>query len=175
LLTTAVTTTAVPHTGQDLDPTNEEAGEEASRRKGASGGLQAPLELGAVFNTQCSKCGAKGHMSVDCFSRVSGAVAALCYRTIVIVVVVMRYIALLSSAVIMVHTAASRVIVISTSSSGCSLCACKRCKQAFSGATRVVIANANDAVVVHCTIRRTIVSATSLQHQKSHAIRLHLT
>jgi hypothetical protein len=85
------------NTGQDLDPTNEEAGEEASRRKGSAGGLQAPLELGAVFNTQCSKCGAKGHMSVDCFSRVSNVVH--CHPTVprVVAIVLMWYIALLSS------------------------------------------------------------------------------
>ena len=55
--------------GKDLDPSNEVAESEASRRSLPSNSLQAPLELGAVFNTVCSKCGAKGHMSVDCFSR----------------------------------------------------------------------------------------------------------
>ncbi|CAM9877711.1 unnamed protein product [Ectocarpus fasciculatus] len=55
--------------GKDLDPSNAEAETDAQRRRPAGGGDRAPVQLEAVFNTNCTKCGVHGHLSIDCFSR----------------------------------------------------------------------------------------------------------
>ncbi|CAM9749214.1 unnamed protein product, partial [Hapterophycus canaliculatus] len=55
--------------GKDLDPTNAEAETDLQRRKPAGGTERAPVQLEAVFNTTCTKCGVHGHLSIDCFSR----------------------------------------------------------------------------------------------------------
>ncbi|CAM9146558.1 unnamed protein product, partial [Ectocarpus sp. 13 AM-2016] len=55
--------------GKDLDPSNAEAETDAQRRRPAGGGDRAPVQLEAVFNTTCTKCGVHGHLSIDCFSR----------------------------------------------------------------------------------------------------------
>ncbi|CBN75014.1 conserved unknown protein [Ectocarpus siliculosus] len=55
--------------GKDLDPSNAEAETDAQRKRPAGGGDRAPVQLEAVFNTTCTKCGVHGHLSIDCFSR----------------------------------------------------------------------------------------------------------
>ncbi|XP_078123843.1 zinc finger CCHC domain-containing protein 17 [Sander vitreus] len=55
-------------TGQDLDPNNVMAEQDARRRKQFRDHTGNRITLEAVLNTTCSKCGCKGHFTKDCFS-----------------------------------------------------------------------------------------------------------
>ncbi|MED6239930.1 hypothetical protein ATANTOWER_013328 [Ataeniobius toweri] len=55
-------------TGQDLDPNNVMADQDARRRKQFRDHTGNRITLEAVLNTTCSKCGCKGHFTKDCFS-----------------------------------------------------------------------------------------------------------
>ncbi|XP_054909795.1 nucleolar protein of 40 kDa [Poeciliopsis prolifica] len=55
-------------TGQDLDPNNVRADQDARRRKQFRDHTSNRITLEAVLNTTCSKCGCKGHFTKDCFS-----------------------------------------------------------------------------------------------------------
>ncbi|XP_039977059.1 nucleolar protein of 40 kDa isoform X1 [Xiphias gladius] len=55
-------------TGQDLDPNNVMAEQDARRRKQFRDQTGNRITLEAVLNTTCSKCGCKGHFTKDCFS-----------------------------------------------------------------------------------------------------------
>ncbi|XP_008420069.1 zinc finger CCHC domain-containing protein 17 [Poecilia reticulata] len=55
-------------TGQDLDPNNVTADQDARRRKQFRDHTSNRITLEAVLNTTCSKCGCKGHFTKDCFS-----------------------------------------------------------------------------------------------------------
>eukprot|EP00612_Vaucheria_litorea_P001315 CAMPEP_0171457020 /NCGR_PEP_ID=MMETSP0945-20130129/3268_1 /TAXON_ID=109269 /ORGANISM="Vaucheria litorea, Strain CCMP2940" /LENGTH=218 /DNA_ID=CAMNT_0011982549 /DNA_START=816 /DNA_END=1472 /DNA_ORIENTATION=- len=55
------------NTGEDLEKSSEVIDELRGYDRAEAKGKKT-IELDAVFNTVCSKCGAKGHMSVDCFS-----------------------------------------------------------------------------------------------------------
>lgn len=55
-------------TGQDLDPNNVMAEQDARRRKRFRDHTGNRITLEAVLNTTCSKCGCKGHFTKDCFS-----------------------------------------------------------------------------------------------------------
>ncbi|XP_026155414.1 zinc finger CCHC domain-containing protein 17 [Mastacembelus armatus] len=55
-------------TGQDLDPNNVMAEQDARRRKQFKDQTANKITLEAVLNTTCSKCGCKGHFTKDCFS-----------------------------------------------------------------------------------------------------------
>ncbi|XP_032437443.1 zinc finger CCHC domain-containing protein 17 [Xiphophorus hellerii] len=55
-------------TGQDLDPNNVMADQDARRRKQFRDHTSNRITLEAVLNTTCSKCGCKGHFTKDCFS-----------------------------------------------------------------------------------------------------------
>ncbi|KAK2921134.1 nucleolar protein of 40 kDa [Channa argus] len=55
-------------TGQDLDPNNVMAEQDARRRKQFRDHSGSRITLEAVLNTTCSKCGCKGHFTKDCFS-----------------------------------------------------------------------------------------------------------
>eukprot|EP00057_Strongylocentrotus_purpuratus_P011911 XP_011666385.1 PREDICTED: uncharacterized protein DDB_G0283697 isoform X2 [Strongylocentrotus purpuratus] len=53
--------------GQDLDPNMVQTKQEEQRRKKGSYVPKPKIELGAVLNTTCRKCGTVGHLSKDCF------------------------------------------------------------------------------------------------------------
>ncbi|XP_028279790.1 zinc finger CCHC domain-containing protein 17 [Parambassis ranga] len=55
-------------TGQDLDPNNVNAEQDARRRRQFRDQSSNRITLEAVLNTTCSKCGCKGHFTKDCFS-----------------------------------------------------------------------------------------------------------
>ncbi|XP_034016443.1 nucleolar protein of 40 kDa [Thalassophryne amazonica] len=55
-------------TGQDLDPNNVMAEQDARRRKHFKDHTSNKITLEAVLNTTCSKCSCKGHFAKDCFS-----------------------------------------------------------------------------------------------------------
>lgn len=63
-------------TGEDLDPHNEKFERDQARGGGGrgGGGLQprGKIELGAVINNKCSKCGVMGHMPFECRGVVEG-------------------------------------------------------------------------------------------------------
>ncbi|XP_013404653.1 nucleolar protein of 40 kDa [Lingula anatina] len=54
-------------TGKDLDPNQVQSSQDAQRRKQGFISKQDKIELGAVLDTTCRKCGGKGHLSQDCF------------------------------------------------------------------------------------------------------------
>lgn len=55
--------------GTDLDPGNTKIAERApAGDSGASSRRFRPIELGAVVNTVCSRCGGKGHTKYECFA-----------------------------------------------------------------------------------------------------------
>lgn len=57
-------------TGEDQDSNNVLAGSSGGGKGGGKGGSgPPPITIGAVQNTTCSKCGAKGHMARECFNR----------------------------------------------------------------------------------------------------------
>lgn len=62
--------------GTDLDPGNTKIMERASGGgdSGGSGRRFKPIELGAVVNTVCSRCGGKGHTKYECFAGVDKVV-----------------------------------------------------------------------------------------------------
>jgi predicted RNA-binding protein with RPS1 domain len=60
-------------TGKDLDPQHvntvaDEARAQKSSRFDQATGADAPIELGAVHNVDCTRCGARGHLAVDCMA-----------------------------------------------------------------------------------------------------------
>ena len=55
--------------GTDTDPTNILIEQERLRKQKVTDNERPPLELGAVLNTVCAKCGLKGHFAKDCFSQ----------------------------------------------------------------------------------------------------------
>ncbi|XP_033492159.1 zinc finger CCHC domain-containing protein 17 [Epinephelus lanceolatus] len=55
-------------TGQDLDPNNVMAEQDARRRRQFRDHTGNRITLEAVLNTTCAKCGCKGHFTKDCFS-----------------------------------------------------------------------------------------------------------
>merc|ERR1712079_595224 len=57
-------------TGEDLDPNNVQADSKGGGKGGGKGA--EPIRLGSVYNTTCSKCGAKGHFARECFSSAGG-------------------------------------------------------------------------------------------------------
>jgi hypothetical protein len=54
-------------TGEDQDVNNVDISMAQQKEKHLRE-ENKPLELGAVLNTTCSKCGAKGHMASECYS-----------------------------------------------------------------------------------------------------------
>ncbi|XP_014772935.1 zinc finger CCHC domain-containing protein 17 [Octopus bimaculoides] len=54
--------------GKDMDPNNIQVSiDQRKQKKGFKREIQK-IELGAVYDTTCKKCGAYGHFSKDCFS-----------------------------------------------------------------------------------------------------------
>jgi len=58
--------------GKDLDPNNVQLMQASHQRKPPSQESRR-IELGAVLNTVCTKCGSKGHLAIDCFGQKGGA------------------------------------------------------------------------------------------------------
>lgn len=59
--------------GLDEDPTNIQTSlEERKRKQGVKGGGRPKIELGAVLDTTCRKCGGHGHLAQDCFHTKGG-------------------------------------------------------------------------------------------------------
>nr|XP_054757211.1 cylicin-1-like [Lytechinus pictus] len=53
--------------GQDLDPNMVQTKQEEQRKKKGGYVPKPKIELGAVLNTTCKKCGTVGHLTHDCF------------------------------------------------------------------------------------------------------------
>lgn len=61
-------------TGEDMDPNHIQASlDEQRRRTGFKKEIQK-IELGAVLNTTCKKCGGKGHFAKDCYQTLGSTV-----------------------------------------------------------------------------------------------------
>ena len=59
--------------GKDLDPNGVQMQLDEQRRKEwVPGEKRKTISLDAVFNTTCSKCGTRGHLSKDCFQVAGG-------------------------------------------------------------------------------------------------------
>lgn len=59
--------------GKDLDPAGVQMKLDEQRRKEwTPGDKRKTISLEAVFNTTCSKCGTRGHLSKDCFQAAGG-------------------------------------------------------------------------------------------------------
>lgn len=54
-------------TGQDLDPTQLQTSKDEQHKKKNFKKEFPKIELGAIFDTVCKKCGGKGHLAQDCF------------------------------------------------------------------------------------------------------------
>ncbi|KAG7268858.1 hypothetical protein CRUP_011307 [Coryphaenoides rupestris] len=55
-------------TGRDMDPNNVMAEQDERRRRNFRDHTGRRINLEAVLNTTCTKCGCKGHFTKDCFS-----------------------------------------------------------------------------------------------------------
>ncbi|XP_014293089.1 zinc finger CCHC domain-containing protein 17 [Halyomorpha halys] len=59
--------------GKDLDPNGVQIHQdEQKRRERPNSSGRKKIELEAVFNTTCSKCGVRGHIAKDCFKDPTG-------------------------------------------------------------------------------------------------------
>lgn len=58
--------------GTDLDPNGVELQKDMQRRKTPGTAQRKAIQLEAVLNTICTKCGTKGHLSKDCFMSPDG-------------------------------------------------------------------------------------------------------
>jgi len=56
-------------TGQDLDPNNVQANLDAQKKRTPFQRNVPRIELGAIYDTTCKKCGGKGHLAQDCFHK----------------------------------------------------------------------------------------------------------
>ncbi|KAK3103477.1 hypothetical protein FSP39_019517 [Pinctada imbricata] len=63
-------------TGQDEDPANVQASMDQQRKRKVQG-ERPRIELGAVLDTTCKKCGGHGHLAQDCFHTKGGKVYEL--------------------------------------------------------------------------------------------------
>nr|CAD7589293.1 unnamed protein product [Timema genevievae] len=64
--------------GMDLDPNGVQIEQDERRRKAhPSGTGRRIIELGAVLNTTCSKCGVHGHLANECFRSPNGKTYSL--------------------------------------------------------------------------------------------------
>ncbi|GAB6028811.1 Nucleolar protein of 40 kDa [Chamberlinius hualienensis] len=53
--------------GKDLDPNGVNMSQDDKKRRAFGTHNQPKIQLEAVFNTVCKKCGTKGHLARDCF------------------------------------------------------------------------------------------------------------
>ncbi|KAJ9578865.1 hypothetical protein L9F63_004924 [Diploptera punctata] len=59
--------------GKDLDPNGVQIHQDEQKRKAyVPGSRKKTIQLEAVFNTTCSKCGTHGHLARDCFKSPDG-------------------------------------------------------------------------------------------------------
>lgn len=58
--------------GTDLDPNGVELQKDVQRRKNPGTVQRKVIQLEAVLNTTCAKCGTKGHLAKDCFMSPDG-------------------------------------------------------------------------------------------------------
>lgn len=58
--------------GKDLDPNGIALQMDEQRRKKFVPGQKRPIELEAILDTTCTKCGTRGHLASDCFSTPDG-------------------------------------------------------------------------------------------------------
>lgn len=58
--------------GTDLDPNGVELQRDLQRKKNPGTTQRKAIQLDAVLNTTCTKCGTRGHLSKDCFMSPDG-------------------------------------------------------------------------------------------------------
>lgn len=58
--------------GTDLDPNGVELQRDLQRKKNPGAIQRKAIQLEAVLNTTCTKCGTRGHLSKDCFMSPDG-------------------------------------------------------------------------------------------------------
>ncbi|XP_067655081.1 zinc finger CCHC domain-containing protein 17-like [Haliotis asinina] len=59
-------------TGQDLDANNVQGSMDERRRKQGFTSERPKIELGAVYDTKCARCGTHGHLSKECYGERGG-------------------------------------------------------------------------------------------------------
>jgi predicted RNA-binding protein with RPS1 domain len=60
-------------TGKDLDPFHDETERDATRKKRFENSEdRAPINLDAILNTTCAKCGVRGHLASECMGQKNG-------------------------------------------------------------------------------------------------------
>ncbi|XP_046356835.1 nucleolar protein of 40 kDa-like [Haliotis rufescens] len=59
-------------TGQDLDSNNVQGSMDDRRRKQGFSSERPKIELGAIYDTKCARCGTRGHLSKECYAERGG-------------------------------------------------------------------------------------------------------
>ncbi|VDP76962.1 unnamed protein product [Echinostoma caproni] len=68
-------------TGRDKDLNNAIASRLSERRKTGGCDANGPIELGAVLDTVCKRCGVRGHLASSCYADLDSAVLGLVYSS----------------------------------------------------------------------------------------------
>ncbi|XP_059166914.1 uncharacterized protein DDB_G0283697-like [Physella acuta] len=56
-------------TGKDLDPNNVQSNQDEKKRRSWNNRGRSRIDLGAELNTTCRRCGMRGHLAMDCYTK----------------------------------------------------------------------------------------------------------